>query len=134
MKNLILMIGLLGVITQVVAQDVSSTNLSWNVSKMIDVANNVTLDNTSVFKTGPSKVEWIQGKVVDSFTIDSKDGSWGNVMRNGRIVFHISDGVDSGSIVIERNSSGIRLTLEISQGASPRFVRAFTISTVNKIN
>jgi hypothetical protein len=134
MKNLILIIWLTGAITQTVAQDVSSSNLSWRASKMIDAANNVSLDNSSVFKTGPSKVEWIQGKVVDSFTIESKDGSWGNVMRNGRIVFHISDGTDSGSIVIERNSSGIQLTLDISQGGSPRFVRAFTISTVSKIN
>lgn len=133
MKNIILIV-LLAVSSHSLAQDAVSAGLQWQASKMIDEAHGVTQDNASVFKTAPGNLQWVQGKITDSFQVTGTNGNWRDITVNGKITFNISDGTDSGTVTIERSAGGIKLKFDISQGSSERLVRTFQIASVLQIN
>lgn len=135
MKTLLLI--LFGLVSlqgyQVQAQNVRTATLYWTATQMADGSN--VIANTSVFQTTPTTIKWVQNKgYVHPFDITAATGSWSNVNLKGKISFSVSDGDDSGTLIFERTSSGITVTLDLSQGASPRLVRKFTIGSIQSVN
>lgn len=118
---------------QVQAQNIRTTNLNWTATQMADGSN--TISNASVFQTTPTTIIWVQNRnYVRQFDITATNGTWNNVNANGKISFSITDGDDTGNMIFQRTSSGVTVSLDLSQGTSQRLVRKFTIGTIQTIN
>jgi len=118
---------------QAQAQNIRTAALDWTATQMSDGSN--TINNTSVFKTTPTTIKWVQNRgYIHPFDIISTTGSWTNVGTNGKLTFSISDGEDTGTMIFERTASGIAVYLDLSQGSSPRLVRKFKIDSIQSVN
>ena len=115
------------------AQDISTSSLSWTVTQLTDLNTNITAPYTCTFKTGgTAEILWVQkNNYTRKLEVQHVTGTWTDVSAPGQAVYSIAEDGDTGTVTFERTSSGIYITLNLSQGAQPRLRQKYSVAQVN---
>lgn len=113
--------------THVQAQDADSDKLRWVINGLKDLNSNSGMSYSGAFVTdGTKSIEWHQTADEMTLQVISVSGSWADVSAPGSKIFTINvDGV-AGTITFKKDSTGIFVLLNLSNGLKHRY-------TVSKI-
>jgi hypothetical protein len=131
-KILIIIIVMIGYF-QSKAQNVLTTPLTWSVTELNDLNTNKIASYMCSFKTsGTTEILWVQkNNYTRKLEVQQTTGTWMDVSAEGQVVYSISEDSDTGTLTFERTSSGIYITLDLSQGTQPRLRQKYSVVQVN---
>ena len=114
-------------------QDVRSAGLTWTVTTIKDLDTGDSKAFGCTFESnGIGNILWKQnaGGYVRTLVTQTVTGSFPNVTAIGQLTYNISEDGDTGTVIFERNSSGVFITLDISDGTGPRISNKYTVFSV----
>jgi hypothetical protein len=81
-------------------------------------------------------MRWYQknGSRVKEFVINSVEGEWTDISKDGMIQFLVTDGELKGKVKIEKNDRGINLSLDFTEASENGIHQRFFISQVQREN
>ena len=115
------------------AQDILTTQLIWSVTQLTDLNTSKSASYTCSFKTnGTQQILWVQkNNYIRTLEVQQTMGTWTNVSRTGQVTYSIAEDSDTGTLTFERTSTGIFITLDLSQGTEPHLRQRFSVDQVN---
>jgi hypothetical protein len=125
-------------ITQrMLAQDITTVPLSWQVDEMTDLKTNETFAYQCSFQSnGSQPIQWLQkgGTITSILTVASSSGLWNNVATLGQYTFQITKDNLTGTALFERTAAGVFITIDLSSG-NPQAMRArFRVTTITPVD
>ncbi len=122
------------IFSQVVSgQNIASTPLVWQVTKLEDFNANSSMDYQCTFVTdGTTGIEWNQkGNYSTDLGVVSITGTWVDVVVDGKVTYQITMEGDSGTMIFEKTPEGTYITLDVSPGNPAHIKYRFTVSQVS---
>jgi len=119
------------------AQDISQTSLTWTVNQLLDQNNGEKIDYACTFETSRAQeIVWKQkaGAYVSKFLVQRVDGTWNDVFTDGKVIYHVTKGDQTGTLTFERIAQGLVIRLGLSQATGNLLKYQFTVSEVTFTN
>jgi len=117
-------------------QDVRSTGLRWTVSGLNDLRSAKSDLYSCVFETnGTRSISWKQknGLYITTLNITSVEGTWSDFKANGSIIYNITVEGQSGSLTFEKDDSGMKITIDLSQPSGTRLRHRYSVVNITAI-
>jgi hypothetical protein len=115
------------------AQNVTTDELTWHVSRLKNLATGEEAEHSFKFVThGSGSILWIQknGAYTSELTVSSMSGEWQNVALTGQIFFNVTVDGQTGTLKFERSSNGIFCTIDLSQPNGGRLKHRYTVQSI----
>lgn len=130
MKYLIVVAALISI--QGYSQDIKSTSITWTVNQLNDLSTGKIATYWCLFKTSSGQsIVWEQAKgYTINFDVVSTTGSWTNVSTSGKVTYNVTSDGDDGTIIFEKDQTGVYITLDWAQGSGDRLRRKYTVANV----
>ena len=119
-----------------IGQNVRTTDLTWTVDRVTDLKTGAANDYEAAFRVyGTTHVEWRQrnGQMTTRYEIKDVIGEWDNVQRNGSITYQLERNGHTLKMTMEKNSSGIFITLDLGSAGDSLWVQKFHVVSVQTI-
>lgn len=104
------------------AQSITSDSVIWHVNSIFEInTGSTTQVKETIVTYGDEQLVWLNknGEVKMHFDITEVVGEWENINQPGTIVFRIKKGVDTGNLMIERDTIKTRLRLVYVESGQP---------------
>ncbi len=98
------------------SQNIVTDTLVWNSTSAVNQQDTSTLNYTCSFATTAlTNVDWIQagGKHVSHFSVNSTDGQWTDVSKDGQLTYDVSNGAVTGVITFSRSGGVLSVHLKL---------------------
>ena len=130
MKYLIAIAALISI--QGYSQDIKSSSITWTVNQLNDLSTGKSISYWCLFKTSSGQsIVWEQNKgYTINFDVVSTTGSWTNVSTTGKLTYNVTSDGDDGTIIFEKDQTGVYITLDWAQGSGDRLRRKYTVTNV----
>jgi len=132
MKFIVLTLLSLGIFIPAHSQTVRTSIIQWNVDGFTDNLHRSSGSLKSKFITRTDRIiRWKQKNesFVYDFEIYSVEGSWGDVKKNGLLIYHVIFDKQPGTIQISRSGSALKLNMNFSGLKGGEFNYDFSISS-----
>jgi len=118
------------------SQNITSTDLSWSVSRMDNRAAGEFDDRGGAIQSyGTGRVEWRDdhGALKQTFVVREVNGSWQDVAHNGSILYEADSNGKSCTISFQRDGNVVTITLGILNDADVPLIYEFTIQNITTL-
>jgi len=114
------------------AQNFSSQSLDWLVTETENLKNAERTNYVCSFVSSAAEVKWLQknGTRTTTFTVQSTDGTWPDVLQDGSITLHVMRGTDAGTITFSRSKGQLEVLLDFSATGTQAIRQKFFVSSV----
>lgn len=119
------------------SQNIKTSRLVWETDRVTDLQNQTSTAYNGKFKTNANQsVEWIQrkGQMSTLYEVTNIEGSWKDVSTRGSITYLLTRNGKSVKMIIEKNSSGIFITLDFSVPGEFTSIQKFHVQSVQPEN
>ena len=116
------------------SQDINKSNLRWEANEFTDLQTSSKVVSKCTFRTLRSNtVEWIQkkGTLTSRYKVVAVDGSWPNLSKFGSLTYLLDRNGKTCRMTMERNESGIFITMDLSKTQEYVSRYKFKIESVN---
>jgi hypothetical protein len=119
-----------------IGQNVRTTDLIWTVDRVTDLKTGAANDYQAAFYVyNTSHIDWLQrnGQMSTRYEIKNAIGKWDNVQRKGSIAYQLERSGHNLKMTMEKNSSGIFITLDLGTAGDSLWVQKFHVVSVQTI-
>lgn len=112
--------------TKAHSQSILSKTIQWNVESI--VVNGVQQqERTTVVSYGTDKLEWknTDGSLRKKYTIVKTSDKWPDTTVDGYVRYEVTDGSESGVVMIQNRHKQIRVTIAIGRDGDTPVYRLF---------
>lgn len=133
MKSIFIFTVFWALVTAAQAQTLGVDKIEWNSSISKDGATEISSNNKFILYAN-DKIEWTQNDETVVYKITGITGEWSDLTKQGQVEYKVLLGSRSGSIFFYRNSTGIKVRIEMYRGNVNLVPAEFIISNYNKAN
>ncbi|MFZ6011190.1 MAG: hypothetical protein ACOYXT_12660 [Bacteroidota bacterium] len=113
------------------AQDIKTSSLNWTAGELTDLKTGKTKAYSGVFETSSEQsVVWKQKAATTTFQVTGMEGSWTDVKTDGKVIFQVDSEGITGTLTLERSSSGTFVTLDLDLGSGSTMKHRYRIEKV----
>lgn len=119
------------------SQNITTSNLVWEADQVTDLQKQTTTKYIAKFKTNETQsVEWIQrkGQMSTRYEVTGTEGSWVDISKPGSITYLLARNGKSAKMTLEKNSSGIFVTLDFSVPGEFTSIQKFHVQSIQPEN
>ena len=122
MIRTILILPLLLIGIQLLAQNPQAQKLKWTCTKAKDLSSQTEINKGYTFITDTDKIEWTQSPdKVYLFTVTDYEGVWEDISQAGSITYSISSGSREGTLQFLKNELGLKIVMTLPNSTKYSF-------------
>jgi hypothetical protein len=119
------------------SQNIKTSKLIWQIDQVINLQNQTSSAYHAIFKTNADQsVEWIQkkGQLNTQYEVTGIEGNWVDLSTQGSITYLLSRNGKPVRMIMERNPSGIFITMYFSVQGQLTAQQKFHVQSVQPEN